>query len=127
MFSSKLFSCKINDMTPQNKINNIKKNIDPNIVKPDEEQQEITFKDIKKEDKKKAKKQELDKKEKDKNVKIPGLRLIESIKRDRKDLIVKPDKIKIDLDGKGRSDQLREKREKLQKLKNMLKELKENS
>jgi hypothetical protein len=53
--------------------------------------------------------------------------LIESIKRDRKDLIVKTDKIKIDLDGKGRSEQLTEKREKLQKLKNMLKELKENS
>ena len=79
MFSSKLFSCKINEMTPQTKINNIKNSIDPNIVKPEEEQQEITFKDIKKEDKKKAKKHELDKKEKDKNVKIPGLRLIESI------------------------------------------------
>ena len=50
MFSSKLFSCKINELTPQNKINNIKNNIDPNIVKPDEKQEEISFKDIKKED-----------------------------------------------------------------------------
>ena len=126
MFGSKLFSCKINELTPQNKINNIKNSIDPNIVKPDEKQKEITFKDIKKEDKKKAKKQELDKKEKDKNVKIPGLRLIESIKRDRSDLIVKPSTIKIDGTGKGRSEQLTEKREKLQKLKDLLKELKEN-
>ena len=127
MFSSKLFSCKINEMTPQNKINNIKNSIDPNIVKPDEKQEEITFKEIIKEDKKKVKKQELDKKENDKKVKIPGTRLIESIKRDRSDLIVKPNKIKIDFDGKGRSEQLTEKREKLQKLKDLLKELKENS
>ena len=127
MFSSKLFSCKINEIIPQHKINNIKKSIDPNIVKPDEDKEEITFKEIIKEDKKKVKKQELEKKEHDKKVKIPGLRLIESIKRDRSDLIVKPNKIKIDFDGKGRSDQLKEKREKLQKLKDLLKELKENS
>ena len=82
------------------------------------------FKDIIKEDKKKAKKLESEKKEK---VKIPGTRLIESIKRDRSDLIVKPNKIKIDFDGKGRSEQIKEKREKLQKLKDLLKELKENS
>ena len=126
MFGSKLFSCKINEITPQNKINNIKNSIDPNIVKPDEKQEEITFKDIKKEDKKKAKKQELDKKEKDKNVKIPGLRLIESIKRDRKDLIIKPSTINIEGNG-SRSEQIKEKREKLQKLKDLLKELKENS
>ena len=124
MFGSKLFSCKINEITPQNKINNIKNSIDPNIVKPEEEQQEITFKDIKKEDKKKAKKQELENKE-NKKVKIPGTRLIESIKKDRKDLIVKPDKIKID--GMGKSEKLKEKQEKLQKLKDLLKELKENS
>jgi hypothetical protein len=54
-FSSKLFSCKINELTPHNKINNIKNSIDPNIVKPDEEKQEITFKEIKKEDKKRLK------------------------------------------------------------------------
>ena len=124
MLSSKLFSCKINELTPQNKINNIKNSIDPNIIRPDEKQEEITFKDIKKEDKKKAKKQELENKE-NKKVKIPGTRLIESIKRDRKDLIVKPSTIKID--GMGKSDQLKEKREKLQKLKDLLRELKENS
>ena len=126
MFSSKLFSCKINEITPQHKINNIKKSIDPNIVKPDEDKEEITFKEIMKEDKKKVKKQELEKKEHDKNLKIPGLRLIESIKRDRKDLIVKPSTINIEGNG-SKSDQLKEKREKLQKLKDLLKELKENS
>jgi hypothetical protein len=43
----------------------------------------------------------------------------------RKDLILKPEQIKID--GTGRNEKLIEKREKLQKLKDMLKELKENS
>jgi hypothetical protein len=52
-------------------------------------------------------------------------RLIESIKQNRKDLIVKPDKIKID--GMGKSHKLKEKNEKLQKLKDLLKELKEHS
>ena len=124
MFSSKLFSCKIREITPQHKINNIKNSIDPNIIKPEEEKEEISFKEIKKEEKHKAKKQELEKKE-NKNVKIPGQRLIESIKKDRKDLILKPEQIKID--GTGRNEKLIEKREKLQKLKDMLKELKENS
>jgi len=62
---------------------------------------------------------------KKKEIKIPGTRLIESIKQNRKDLIVKPDKIKID--GMGKSDKLKEKNEKLQKLKDLLKELKEHS
>ena len=125
MFGSKLFSCKINEITSQQKINNIKKCIDPNIIRPDEgDKEEITFKEIIKEGKKKVKKQELEKKEHDKKVKIPGTRLIESIKRDRSDLIVKPSTIKID--GMGKSDQLKEKREKLQKLKDLLRELKEN-
>ena len=84
MFSSKLFSCKIREITPQHKINNIKNSIDPNIIKPEEEKEEISFKQIKKEEKYKAKKQELEKKENEK-VKIPGQRLIESIKKDRKD------------------------------------------
>ena len=53
------------------------------------------------------------------------MRLIETIKKERKDLIVKPDKIKID--GMGKSEKLKEKQEKLQKLKDLLKELKENS
>ena len=63
--------------------------------------------------------------DKKKEIKIPGTRLIESIKQNRKDLIVKPDKIKID--GMGKSDKLKEKNEKLQKLKDLLKELKEHS
>ena len=51
MFGSKLFSCKINEMTPQQKINNIKKCIDPDIIRPDDEdKEEITFKEIIKED-----------------------------------------------------------------------------
>jgi hypothetical protein len=124
MFSSKLFSCKIREITPQHKINNLKNSIDPNIIKPEEEKEKISFKEIKKEEKHKAKKQELEKKE-NKKVKIPGQRLIETIKKDRKDLILKPEQIKID--GTGRNEKLIEKREKLQKLKDMLKELKENS
>ena len=125
MFSSKLFSCKIREITPQHKINNLKNSIDPNIIKPEEEEKEkISFKEIKKEEKHKAKKQELEKKE-NKKVKIPGHRLIETIKKDRKDLILKPEQIKID--GTGRNEKLIEKREKLQKLKDMLKELKQNS
>ena len=122
------FACKVRIVTPGQKINQIKNKIDPNIIKPNEsDKEEITFKEIIKEDKKKAKKQELDKKENDKKVKIPGMRLIETIKKDRKDLIVKPNKIKIEIDGTGRSDKLKEKSEKLQKLKDLLKELKENS
>ena len=117
MFSSKLFSCKIREITPQHKINNIKNSIDPNIIKPEEEKEKISFKEIKKEEKHKAKKQELEKKE-NKKVKIPGQRLIETIKKDRKDLILKPEQIKID--GTGRNEKLIEKREKLQKLKDML-------
>ena len=68
MFGSRLFSCKINEITPQQKINNIKKCIDPNIIRTEEDKEELTFKEIIKEDKKKAKKQELDKKEKDKKI-----------------------------------------------------------
>jgi len=124
MFSSKLFSCKIREITPQHKINNLKNSIDPNIIKQEEKKEKISFKEIKKEEKHKAKKQELEKKE-NKKVKIPGQRLIETIKKDRKDLILKPEQIKID--GTGRNEKLIEKREKLQKLKDMLKELKENS
>ena len=121
------FACKIKIVTPGNKINQIKNKIDPSIIKPSEPEKnkaKITFNDIKKEEKKKKEidKQENDKKEK---VKIPGMRLIETIKKERKDLIVKPDKIKID--GMGKSEKLKEKQEKLQKLKDLLKELKENS
>jgi len=122
------FECKVRRITPGQKINQIKNKIDPNIIKPTEQEKDkakITFTDIKKEEKKK----ENDKKENDKkkDVKIPGMRLIETIKKERKDLIVKPDKIKIEIDGTGRSDKLKEKSEKLQKLKDLLKELKENS
>ena len=121
------FACKVRIVTPGQKINQIKNKIDPNIIKPnesDKDKAKITFTDIKKEEKKKK---EIDKKEHDKkkDVKIPGMRLIETIKKDRKDLIVKPSKIEID--GTGRSDKLKEKSEKLQKLKDLLKELKENS
>ena len=123
------FACKVRIVTPGQKINQIKNKIDPNIIKPnesDKDKAKITFTDIKKEEKKKK---EIDKKENDKkkDVKIPGMRLIETIKKDRKDLIVKPNKIKIEIDGMGRSDKLKEKSEKLQKLKDLLKELKENS
>ena len=122
------FECKIKTVTQSQKINQIKNNIDPSIIKPnepDKDKVKISFNDIKKEEKKKKK--EIDKKENDKKkeIKIPGTRLIESIKQNRKDLIVKPDKIKID--GMGKSDKLKEKNEKLQKLKDLLKELKENN
>ena len=121
------FACKVKTVTPGNKINKIKNNIDPSIIKPsepDKNKAKITFSDIKKEEKKKK---EIDKKENNtkEKVKIPGMRLIETIKKERKDLIVKPDKIKID--GMGKSEKLKEKQEKLQKLKDLLKELKENS
>ena len=121
------FACKIKIVTPGNKINQIKNKIDPSIIKPsepDKDKVKITFNDIKKEEKKKK---EIDKKENNtkEKVKIPGMRLIETIKKERKDLIVKPDKIKID--GMGKSEKLKEKQEKLQKLKDLLKELKENS
>lgn len=122
------FESKIKTVTQSQKINQIKNNIDPSIIKPnepDKDKVKISFNDIKKEEKKKKK--EIDKKENDKKkeIKIPGTRLIESIKQNRKDLIVKPDKIKID--GMGKSDKLKEKNEKLQKLKDLLKELKENN
>jgi hypothetical protein len=122
------FKSKIKTVTQSQKINQIKNNIDPSIIKPnepDKDKVKISFNDIKKEEKKKKK--EIDKKENDKKkeIKIPGTRLIESIKQNRKDLIVKPDKIKID--GMGKSDKLKEKNEKLQKLKDLLKELKEHS
>jgi hypothetical protein len=122
------FESKIKTVTQSQKINQIKNNIDPSIIKPnepDKDKVKISFTDIKKEEKKKKK--EIDKKENDKKkeIKIPGTRLIESIKQNRKDLIVKPDKIKID--GLGNSDKLKEKNEKLQKLKDLLKELKEHS
>jgi hypothetical protein len=121
------FESKIKTVTQSQKINQIKNNIDPSIIKPnepDKDKVKISFTDIKKEEKKKKK--EIDKKENDKKkeIKIPGTRLIESIKQNRKDLIVKPDKIKID--GMGKSDKLKEKNEKLQKLKDLLKELKEH-
>ncbi len=53
----------------------------------------------------KAKKQELVKKVHGKNIIIAGSRLIEILKRDRKDLIVKPEKTTIDenLEGSGNS------------------------
>ena len=122
------FESKIKTVTQSQKINQIKNNIDPSIIKPnepDKDKVKISFTDIKKEEKKKKK--EIDKKENDKKkeIKILGTRLIESIKQNRKDLIVKPDKIKID--GMGKSDKLKEKNEKLQKLKDLLKELKEHS
>ena len=66
-----------------------------------------------------AKKRESEQKENEKkDVKIPGSRLIESLKRDRRDLTVKENKIKIDeniQDGSGKSDKLKEKREKLER------------
>ena len=42
-----------------------------------------------------------------------SMRLIETIKKDRKDLIVKPDKIKMEINGMGRSDKLKDKSEML--------------
>ena len=119
------FACKVKTVTPGNKINQIKNNIDPSIIKPNEPDKnkvKISFNDIKKEEKKKKEIEKTEKYTKEK-VKIPGMRLIETIKKERKDLIVKPDKIKID--GMGKSEKLKEKQEKLQKLKDLLKELKE--
>ena len=127
MNGNNIFACKVKTVKPGNKINKIKNNIDPSIIKPNEPDKnkvKISFSDIKKEEKKKKEIEKTENNTKEK-VKIPGMRLIETIKKERKDLIVKPDKIKID--GMGKSEKLKEKQEKLQKLKDLLKELKENS
>ena len=61
------FESKIKTVTQSQKINQIKNNIDPSIIKPnepDKDKVKISFTDIKKEEKKKKK--EIDKKENDK-------------------------------------------------------------
>ena len=69
------FESKIKTVTQSQKINQIKNNIDPSIIKPnepDKDKVKISFTDIKKEEKKKKK--EIDKKENDKKkeIKIPA-------------------------------------------------------
>ena len=92
------------------KIVNVKQNIDPQIIKPDVQKEKITFSNIKKED---------DKKEivKNEETLIPGGRLLASLKKERKDLIIKTKDTK---DNKNK-----DRAEKLLKLKELLRELKE--
>ena len=91
------------------KIVNVKQNIDPQIIKPDVQKEKITFNNIKKEDKKEIIKSE--------ETLIPGGRLLASLKKERKDLIIKTKDTK-DNKNKDRAD-------KLLKLKELLRELKE--
>ena len=91
------------------KIVNVKQNIDPRIIKPDVQKEKITFSNIKKEDKKEIVKNE--------ETLIPGGRLLASLKKERKDLIIKTKDTK-DNKNKDRAD-------KLLKLKELLRELKE--
>ena len=91
------------------KIVDVKQNIDPRIIKPDVQKEKITFKNIKKEDKKEIIKSE--------ETLIPGGRLLASLKKERKDLIIKTKDTK-DNKNKDRAD-------KLLKLKELLRELKE--
>ena len=92
------------------KIVNVKQNIDPQIIKPDVQKEKITFSNIKKED---AKKEIV----KNEETLIPGGRLLASLKKERKDLIIKTKDTK-DNKNKDRAD-------KLLKLKELLRELKE--
>ena len=91
------------------KIVNVKQNIDPHIIKPDVQKEKITFNNLKKEDKKEIVKNE--------ETLIPGGRLLASLKKERKDLIIKTKDTK-DNKNKDRAD-------KLLKLKELLRELKE--
>ena len=91
------------------KIVNVKQNIDPQIIKPDVQKEKITFNNLKKEDKKEIVKNE--------ETLIPGGRLLASLKKERKDLIIKTKDTK-DNKNKDRAD-------KLLKLKELLRELKE--
>ena len=91
------------------KIVNVKQNIDPQIIKPDVQKEKITFNNLKKEDKKEIVKNE--------ETLIPGGRLLASLKKERKDLIIKTKDTK-DNKNKDRAD-------KLLKLKDLLRELKE--
>ena len=91
------------------KIVDVKQNIDPRIIKPDVQKEKITFNNIKKEDKKEIIKSE--------ETLIPGGRLLASLKKERKDLIIKTKDTK-DNKNKDRAD-------KLLKLKELLRELKE--
>ena len=95
------------------KIINVKQNIDPQIIKPDVQKEKITFSNIKKEDIKK----ENDKKE---ETMIPGGRLLATLKKGRKDLIVKTKDNKNDKDNK-----IKNRADKLLQLKELLHELKE--
>ena len=105
---------------PRKKVNNrkivyydkivyVKQNIDPQIIKPDVQKEKITFNNLKKEDKKEIVKNE--------ETLIPGGRLLASLKKERKDLIIKTKDTK-DNKNKDRAD-------KLLKLKELLRELKE--
>ena len=91
------------------KIVDVKQNIDPRIIKPDVQKEKITFNNLKKEDKKEIVKNE--------ETLIPGGRLLASLKKERKDLIIKTKDTK-DNKNKDRAD-------KLLKLKELLRELKE--
>ncbi len=97
------------------KITNVKQNIDPRIIKPDVQKEKIVFSNTKKEDIKK----ENNKKEKDEAT-IPGGRLLATLKKERKDLIIKTKDNKNDKDTK-----IKDRADKLLKLKELLRELKE--
>ena len=92
------------------KIVDVKQNIDPQIIKPDVQKEQITFSKIKKE----VHQKEIVKNE---ETMIPGGRLLATLKKERKDLIIKTKDTK-DNKNKDRAD-------KLLKLKELLRELKE--
>ena len=94
---------------------NVKQNIDPHtrIIKPDVQKEKITFNNIKKE----VTKKEIVKNE---DTLIPGGRLLASLKKERKDLIIKTKDNKNDKDTK-----IKDRADKLLKLKELLRELKE--
>ena len=95
------------------KIVDVKQNIDPQIIKPDVQKEKITFSNIKKED---AKKEIV----KNEETLIPGGRLLATLKKERKDLIIKTKDNKNDKDIK-----IKDRADKLLKLKELLRELKE--
>jgi hypothetical protein len=95
------------------KIINVKQNIDPQIIKPDVQKEKIVFCNTKKEEHQKEN-------VKNEDTLIPGGRLLATLKKERKDLIIKTKDNKNDKDTK-----IKDRADKLLKLKELLRELKE--
>ena len=93
------------------KIVNVKQNIDPQIIKPDVQKEKIVFSNTKTEDKKEIVKNE--------EMLLPGSRLLETLKKERKNLIIKTK------DTKDKDNKIKDRADKLLKLKELLRELKE--